>query len=139
MIRPDLIFSYWVLIWYVLYEIHLLKYNPKFWLIIAFLTNFYNFYFMFYFKRYYMLFLFIMVVLIMKGIPIWTLRNTALNVKDIIASVLLFTIYYIWLTYNNETIYSLFNKFYISIRDNKPNSTPFMYFLNSIKISSIKQ
>jgi hypothetical protein len=138
MIRPDLIFSYWVLIWYVLYEIHLLKYNPKFWLIIAFLTNFYNFYFMFYFKRYYMLFLFIMVVLIIKGIPIWTLRNTPIRVNDIIAGSVLFIIYYIWLTYNNETLYSLFHKFYISIRDNNPNSTPFMYFLNSIKVSSIK-
>ena len=139
MIRPDLIFSYWILIWYALYELNIILYNPKFALIMAFVANFYNFYFMFYFKRYYMLFLFIMVVLIMKGIPIWTLRNTALSVKDITASIILFTIYYIWLTYNNETIYSLFNKFYISIRDNKPNSTPFMYFLNSIKISSIKQ
>ena len=139
MIRPDLIFSYWVLIWFILYEIKLITYNPKFWLIIALFTNFYNFYFMIYFQNYYILLLFIIIVIIIKGIPIWTLRNTALRVKDIVAGLVLFIIYYIWLTYNNETLYSLFNKFYISIRDNKPNSTPFMYFLNSIKISSIKQ
>jgi hypothetical protein len=139
MIRPDLIFSYWVLIWYALYEINVITYNPKFWLIIAFLTNFYNFYFMFYFKRYYMLFLFIIIVLIFKAIPIWTLRNTPILANDIIAGSVLFIIYYIWLIYNNQTLYSLFYKFYISIRDNKPNHTPFMYFLNSIKISSIKQ
>jgi hypothetical protein len=138
MIRPDLIFSYWVIIWYILYEVNLIKYNPKFWLIVAVFINFYNMYFMFYFKRYYMLFLFIIVVLIMKGIPIWTLRNIPNRVNDIIAGSVLFMIYYIWLTYNNETIYSLFRKFYISIRDNNPNSTPFMYFLNSIKVLLIK-
>ena len=64
MIRPDLIFSYWILIWYLLYELNIISYNPKFALILAFVANFYNFYFMFYFKRYYMLFLFIIIVLI---------------------------------------------------------------------------
>ena len=134
MIRPDLIFSYWVLIWYILYEINLITYNPKFWLIVAIIVNFYNMYFMFYFKRYDMLFLFIIIVTIVKVIPIWTLRNTALRMNDIIAGFVLFIIYYIWLTYNCETLYSLFNKFYTSIRDNNKNHTLFMYFLNSIKI-----
>jgi hypothetical protein len=139
MIRPDLIFSYWVLIWYVLYEINLISYNPKFWLIIAFITNFYNLYFMFYFKHYYMLLLFIIIIIVIKGIPIWTLRNTPILAKDIIAGSVLFFIYYIWLAYNGESIYSLFRKFYIYIRDNNLNSTPFMYFLNSIKTQSIKE
>ena len=138
MIRPDLIFSYWVLIWFVLYELKLIIYNPQFWLIIAFFVNFYNFYFMFYFKRYYILLLFIIIVIIIKGIPLWMLRNTTIYMKDIIAGSVLFIMYYIWLTYNNETLYSLFRKFYISIRDNNPNASPFMYFLNSLKISSIK-
>ena len=44
MIRPDLLFSYWIISWYVLYEINVIKYNPKFWLIIALLSNFYNLY-----------------------------------------------------------------------------------------------
>jgi hypothetical protein len=82
---------------------------------------------------------FIIIVIIFKVIPIWTLRNTALRVKDIVAGLVLFIIYYIWLTYNNDTLYSLFHGFYISIRDNKPTSIEFMYFLNSLKILSIKQ
>jgi hypothetical protein len=138
MIRPDLIFSYWVLIWYILYELNVITYNPKFWLIVAVFINFYNMYFMFYFKRYYMLFLFIIIVTIIKGIPLWTLRNAEVRVNDIIAGLILFVIYYIWLRYNKETLYSLFRKFYTSIRDNDTNHTPFMYFINSIKISSIK-
>ena len=137
--RLDLLFSFWILIWYVLYIINLIKYNPKFWFFIALLSTLYNFYVMFYFKRYYMALVFIIIVIIFKVIPIWTLRNTALRVKDIIAGLLLFIIYYIWLTYNNDTLYSLFHGFYISIRDNKPTSIEFMYLLNSLKILSIKQ
>jgi hypothetical protein len=137
--RLDLLFSFWILIWYVLYIINLIKYNPKFWLFIALLSTLYNFYVMFYFKRYYMAVVFIIIVIIFKVIPIWTLRNTALRVKDIVAGLVLFIIYYIWLTYNNDTLYSLFHGFYISIRDNKPTSIEFMYFLNSLKILSIKQ
>ena len=38
---------------------------------------------------------------------------------------------------NNETMYSLFHNFYISIRDNKPTSKEFMYFLKLFKM--IKQ
>ncbi len=134
MIRPDLIFSYWILVWYILYEINVITYNPKFWLIVAIIINFYNMYFMFYFKRYYMLFLFIIIVTIVKAIPIWRLINTELRVKDVMAGLILFIIYYLWLRYNNQTLYTLFNKFYTSIRDNNKNHTLFMYFLNSIKI-----
>jgi hypothetical protein len=133
MIRPDLLFSYWVITWYVLYVINVIKYNPKFWLIIALLSNFYNFYFLIYFKRYDMFFAFIILIFIFKGIPLWTLRNTKIYMNDIIAGLVLFMIYYIWLNYNNETMYSLFHNFYISIRDNKPTSNEFMYFLNIFK------
>jgi hypothetical protein len=138
MIRPDLIFSYWIIIWYILYELNVITYNPKFFLILAIVITFYNMYFMYYFKRYYMLLTFIIIIFIVKAIPLWTLRNTTINMKDVIAGLILSIIYYIWLTYNNETLYSLFNKFYISIRDNNKNTTLFMYFINSIKISSIK-
>jgi hypothetical protein len=133
MIRPDLLFSYWIITWYVLYVINLIKYNPKFWLIIALLSNLYNLYFLIYFKRYYILFAFTIFICIFKGIPLWTLRNTKIHMNDIIAGVVLFMIYYIWLNYNNETMYSLFHNFYISIRDNKATSSEFMYFLNIFK------
>jgi hypothetical protein len=81
-----------------------------------------------------MLFLFIIIVTIVKAIPIWRLINTELRVKDVMAGLILFIIYYLWLRYNNQTLYTLFNKFYTSIRDNNKNHTLFMYFLNSIKI-----
>jgi hypothetical protein len=131
--RIDLLFSYWIIIWYLLYELRIIKYNPKFWFIVALVSNFYNFYLLFYFQRYYTLFMFSIFIFIFKGIPLWTLRNTKIKMNDIIAGAILFMIYYIWLNYNNETMYSLYHKFYISIRDNKPTSSDFMYFLNIFK------
>ena len=137
MIRLDLLFSYWIFVWYILYEIEIIDYNPKAWLIFAFIINFYNIFFMIYFKRFYMLLLFVIAVLILKGIPIWTLRNTIIYIKDIIAGLILFFIYYVWLIYNNKNIYILFKQFYDSIKYNKLKNTPIMYFLNSLKIKFI--
>ncbi len=41
MIRLDLMFSYWLFIWYILYEIEITEYNPKAWLIFALISNSY--------------------------------------------------------------------------------------------------
>ena len=34
MLRPDLILSYWFLVWYLLYILNIVSYNPKFALIL---------------------------------------------------------------------------------------------------------
>jgi hypothetical protein len=133
MIRLDLLFSYWLFIWYILYEIEITKYNPKAWLIFALISNSYVIFFMIYFKRFYKLLLFVIAVSIFKVLPLWTLRNTIIYMKDIIAGVVLFFIYYAWLNYNNKNIYILYKQFYISIKYNNLKNTPTMYFLNSLK------
>jgi hypothetical protein len=138
MLRFDLMFSYWLFIWYILYEIEITEYNPKSWLIFAVIINFYNIFFMIYFKRLYKLLLFVIAVSIFKGIPIWMLRNTIIYIKDIIAGFILFIIYYVWLLYNNKTIYTLFKQFYKSIKYNNLKNTPTMYLLNSLKNKFIK-
>ncbi len=138
MIRVDLLFSYWLFIWYILYEIEITQYNPKAWLIFALIINFYNIFFMIYFKRFYNLLLFIIAISIFKVIPIWTLRNTIIYIKDIIAGFVIFFIYYAWLIYNNKSIYTLFKQFYNSIKYNNIKNTPAMYFLNSLKNKFIK-
>ena len=62
MLTIDLLFSNWIILWYILYIIKLIKYNPKGWLIIAFILNFYNIILMVYFNSYYMLFLFFALI-----------------------------------------------------------------------------
>ena len=132
MLTFGILFSHWIIIWYILYIIKLIKYNPKGFLIIAFILNFYNIILMVYFNRYYMLFLFIIIISITKIIPIMTLINTKSRMSDYIAGFILLCIYYVWLTYNNSSLHILATTTYINIRDNKINDTPYMKFLNNI-------
>ena len=39
MIRPDLIFSYWIYLWYILYIFKVVKYNPKLAIICGMIEN----------------------------------------------------------------------------------------------------
>lgn len=135
MIRIDLIFSYWVLLWFILYVFKLVPYNPLFWLWVALIENFLNIGLFIYYKRFEFLWAFIAVIFIIKVLPIWYLRNTPIRINDMIFGLILFIVYYCWLIYNNSSLHKLYNATYDSIKNNKPSyTTPFIYFMNSIKL-----
>ena len=131
MLRPDLIFSYWVLLWYILYELSFIKYNPKLWVIGALLFNLIQFVIMIYYKRFFMVTIFFFVLIIMKVIPLWRLRNTTTKLNDFMFGILIFIIYNGWLYYNNYSIYKIFEALYYSIKNNN-EVTPMMYIINQI-------
>jgi len=131
MIQPHLIFSYWLVLWYVLYELRYVKYNPKFWLIFALVINIFELFGMLYFKRFFMAFTFLIAITIIKIIPIFLLRNTVIYNRDIMFGLLLFIIYNGWLYYNNYSLYKLFYKMYISIKTNN-NELPLMTIMNEL-------
>ena len=131
MIQPHLIFSYWIVLWYLLYELRFVKYNPKFWLIFALVINIFELFVMLYFKRFFMAFTFLIAITIIKIIPIFLLRNTVIYNKDIMFGLLLFIIYNGWLYYNNYSLYKLFYKMYISIKTNN-NELPLMTIMNEL-------
>jgi hypothetical protein len=132
MLRPDYIFSYWVVFWYILYELSITKYNPKVWLIIALGFNLINMMTMIYYKNYYLLSLFILVVLLLKVIPIWTLRNTKITRKDFLFGIVLFIIYNFWLLYNNYSYYKIFLLMYDNSKKGTLNNSPLMRFINKL-------
>jgi hypothetical protein len=131
MLRPDLIFSYWIVLWYILYELSIIKYNPKFWLIFALFINFIQFVYMIYYKRFFMLFVFISVITVIKIIPTWRLRNTPIHIEDILFGSILFIIYYVWLLYNHYDIYKIGKILFYSIKNNN-EVTPMMYVVKQI-------
>ena len=131
MIQPHLIFSYWIVLWYVLYGLRFVQYNPKFWLIFALIINIVELFVMLYFKRFFMAFTFLIVITIIKIIPIFLLRNTTIYMKDIMVGLALFIIYNGWLYYNNYSLYKLFYKMYISIKTNN-NELPLMTIMNEL-------
>ena len=132
MLRIDFLFSYWIVLWYILYELSIINFNPIYWLIIALFFNMINMGVMIYYKHYMLLFLFIIVIIIIKVIPIWTLRNTIPTINDFVFGIFLFIIYNFWLLYNNYTFYKAF----IIMRNNSKNgtfkNTPLMLFIYNL-------
>jgi hypothetical protein len=131
MLRPDLIFSYWVFIWYILYELSFIKYNPKLWVIGALIFNLIQSVIMIYYKRFFMVTIFFFVLIIMKVIPLWRLRNTHTRLNDFMFGIIVFIIYNSWLYYNNYNMYKLFETLFYSIKNNN-QVTPMMYNINRI-------
>ena len=131
MLRPDLIFSYWILLWYILYELSFIKYNPKLWVIGALIFNLIQFIIMIYYKRFFMVTIFLFVLFFMKIIPLWRLRNTHTTLNDFMFGIILFIIYNSWLYYNNYNMYKLFETLFYSIKNNN-ELTPMMYIINRI-------
>jgi len=128
--RFDYIFSYWIFAWYVLYEIKIVDYNPKFALTIGIIENIIILCFMFYYNNSVIyIFLFCFINFFIKIIPLWRLRNITYDQYDIIVSICLFIIYLSWLLFNRVNISVMIQNSINSIKNNKPN-TPFIYYIN---------
>jgi hypothetical protein len=132
--RIDLFFSIWILAWYILYMFEITIYNPKIWIIFILFGIFIICCILLYNKKYISLLIFIAFNIIIKVIPLWTILNTPIIFHDFFVGLFLFIIYNFWLLYNNETLYTVYNKLTNSLLYDKEFNTSIMYFLNSIKI-----
>ena len=112
-IRPDFIFSYWIFIWFILYFTRIVTINPKLWVILGLIIEIIVVFFMLHFGFYY-IFRFIFINFWIKAIPLYLLWNTTLRSIDVIYSVALFFIYFVWLYLNNQTIYTIYKMIYKS-------------------------
>lgn len=102
-LRPDLIFSNWIFVWYVLYILGIVKVNPLLPLLIALCVNIIHFSFLFFVKKENILSICI-AVFILKVIPILTLIKSKdiMVSKCIIISCILLFLYLIWLIINQK-------------------------------------
>ncbi len=97
-VRMDLIFSNWLFIWYIFYRVKFVKYNPKFAITFALFVNIIQLIFMILFRNSFMIiFVFFIVIFLMKVIPLWLLRKSKFEPKQILYSVIFFFIYLVWL------------------------------------------
>ena len=97
--RPDLIFSYWIFVWFILYKLLKLPINsPK---LVLILGVFYNSYLLL--KMYvndmdnYYLFSFFMTIVILKLIPLYYLRNESISNKHIKTSLFVFGLFLLYI------------------------------------------
>ena len=133
MIRPDLIFSYWIYLWYILYIFKVLKYNPKLAIIFGMIENLIMFILMcIYNTKKILVVLFIIMFIILKLIPLYTIWNDKIQFNDDIKNTsLLFIIYLLWIHLNQLTITDALTNAKNLILHNK-NTMPGMSILQKI-------
>lgn len=134
-LRSDLVFSYWIYFWYILYAFKITNYSPKFPLILGLIHNIIMLILMFLYgtsKR--TIFYFIVINTIIKAVPLYYLRNESLQMKDIWFTGFLFIIFIIWLHFNKQTLFGNIKLIHDSLLYGQ-NNTPFMAFINKLKMN----
>jgi len=131
--RFDLVFSYWIFAWYLLYILNFTKYSPKFAVMIGILENVVLLIFMSLNganRR--TIGYFILVNTFIKLLPFYTLRHDTIRVKDIQATVILAIIYVGWIFLNNQSITGNYKLAYFSLTKNQ-DTMPFLALISWIK------
>lgn len=132
-LRPDLVFSYWIYLWYLLYAFKFINYSPKFPLILGLIDNIIMFVLMLLYgtsRR--TIFYFLIINTLIKVVPLYYLRNETIKMSDIYFTVGLFLVFIIWLHLNKQSLFGNIKLVYDSLLYGK-DQTPFMAFINKLK------
>lgn len=128
-LRVDLVFSYWIYLWYILYAVKITSYSPKFPLLLGILDNIIMLIMMLlYGTSIRTIFYFIVINTFIKVVPLYYLRNEKIKTKDIYFTLYLFVLFIIWLNVNNQSLEGNSKIIYDSLLYGK-NVTPFMALL----------
>jgi hypothetical protein len=104
--RFDLTFSYWIFAWYLLFIARLIKSSPKLALILALLTNIYDL-LVFFIEhvRWDLILTFVFLMVAIKVIPLWTLRNMPIDFRrEFPRFCFVFLVYVTWLHLNGYNL-----------------------------------
>jgi hypothetical protein len=112
--RFDLLFSYWIFIWFLLYYLNFIKQSPKLVIILGIIENIFLFLFMFFIQKSPTneLVIIITINLILKGIPLYLVKNDNIHwKKDIISIIKVFSVFLVWtVIFNHRNPLELFDK-----------------------------
>lgn len=109
-LRFDLILSYWIFAWFILYIYNIIPYSPHFTLVLALLFECVVFILMIIknTSKYYIA-LFIIITILIKVIPLYILRNETIDyLPQLFYMGVLITIYAIWLLLNKQNAIDYF-------------------------------
>lgn len=132
-LRSDLVFSYWIYFWYILYAFKIIDYSPKFPLILGLIDNIIMLVLMLMYgtsKR--TIFYFIIINTLIKIVPLYYLRNESIRMKDIMFTIFLFVIFIIWINLHKQSLFGNAKLIHDSLLFGQ-NKTPFMAFINNLK------
>jgi len=103
--RIDLVFSYWIFAWFLLYYFGIIDYNPKLILIFAFIENIFIFIAMIMNKTpLIQLLKFLFINFFIKILPLWYVWRTKIMFNDIYPTILLCILYLIWVYINKKNV-----------------------------------
>ena len=132
-LRIDLVFSYWIYIWFILYIFKYTIYSPKFALTLGLLDNIVLLFLMFTWGTSVKTIIwFIIINTLIKIMPLYYLRTEPYKMKDVYFTMGLFLIYIIWLHINNQSLVGNIKMIHDSLLYGK-NETPFMNLLSKIE------
>jgi hypothetical protein len=121
------VFSFWILLWFILYYFGFTKYNPLFILLLACIFPFIQLiYFIIYKISYYNFFKYLIINIIIKVIPILLIIKFPLRFKmvDVYLSVYLILIYIVFMSILNVNIYEFYKEMISTyIYDDNKNKT----------------
>jgi hypothetical protein len=132
-LRFDLIFSYWIFIWFLIYKLKWIMYSPKFAIIFGLFENCFMLIMMFLFgTRMESIIYFIVINIFIKVIPLYYLRNDYICWKDIYFTIILFILFILWLHINRESLIGNLKLIHDSLIYNKFN-TPLFALIKKFK------
>jgi hypothetical protein len=128
-IRPDLILSYWIFLWYIAYILRFTKASPKLLLQLGILENLWTMWLIWGYATTENFIYFIAVFLLTKVVPLVTIWRVPITVRDVWWSVALVSIYVIWIyiNRNNGSVSTL-----QSLKENR-NLTPGIWLFHKAK------
>jgi len=136
-LRFDLVLSYWIFAWYLLYIIKVISYSPKLMILLGIIENTLLLLIMFYYgSNMKTITYFIVVNLFIKIIPFYTLKNEKIQSREIKGSIIFLLIYLAWVYINGQSVIKYYKNILDSLIHNK-NETPFIALITKIK-SSLK-
>lgn len=129
MIRPDLILTYWILLWYMFYVTGYIPQNPKLAFAMGLVVSVVALITLCFRAKLKTILIFFIIILVTLAIPLWTLHKTKTNPKDMYV-VLGFVLMYIgWLLWEDKL--SLVQTLYTDLLHDK-YSTPATIFLSRL-------
>jgi hypothetical protein len=132
-LRADLVFSYWIYLWYVLYAFKVINYSPKFPLILGLIDNLIMLVLMLLYgtsRR--TIFYFVIINTLIKVVPLYYLRNEPVKWSDIYFTTILFGIFILWLHLNKQSLFGNIKIIHDSLLYGE-DKTPFMALINNLK------
>lgn len=131
--RFDYVFSYWIFCWFIFYFYKLTSFSPLFALIIGIIENSFLYYIRI--SKHDLIYRieFLIVNFFLKILPLYYIiviqSNTKIKINDILATIILFIIYLLWIIINKQ-IYIKNNKLIVNIQ----SATPIYNILKDLRI-----